>query len=237
MRHRFLPELPLYIQCVGCGYIDEAPLEQSFQCRGCGKSFSTSYLWFPDAAYEFAIILADYDARLVSHFRQQYFDAQAVENSMEYFASMTEPEIKPTNDWKPITIILFRSLFELLLEHFLWKVAWIYWLPASDAEVSADAILEKHWTVSSRLNKVYLSVTGHKWKDDVIRLRHQDLAKLLDRTAKVRNEFVHGNPLAGHKDPNLSTKARQALPELFTLFVELANLHFHPRAVQLRDMK
>jgi hypothetical protein len=237
MKHRFLPELPLYIQCVGCGYVDESPDIPSSHCQGCGEVLSVSEIWFPDAAYEYAILIEDYDTRPPTDFRKKYFEAVAEENHMEYFCSMTEPEFKPTDDWKPITVLLFRSLFEILLEHFLWKTAWTYCLPSPDAERLASHILDSSWTVSSRISKVYSGVTGHKWKDDIEHLGRQNIGDLLKITADIRNDFIHGNPLAGHQEISLPNRARKAVPELFALFAELANLHIHPRALILRGLK
>jgi len=87
------------------------------------------------------------------------------------------------------------------------------------------------------LAKVYSTVTNHKWREDITQLGYQQLDKLLQETAKVRNDFVHGNPLAGHATPELPNRVVQAIPELFSLFVKLANMHFHPRALQLRDLR
>jgi len=237
MKHRFLPELPVYSQCISCGYVDEVPDTIPATCSGCGQTLSSGYIWFPDTVYEYVILLKDYDARPPTEFRAEYFEAQAEDNVMEYFTSTTEPEFNPTSDWKPVTILLFRSLFELLLEHFLWKVTWIHCLPSPDAEKFADYVLDSEWRVSARLAKVYSTVTNHKWREDITQLGYQQLDKLLQETAKVRNDFVHGNPLAGHATPELPNRVVQAIPELFSLFVKLANMHFHPRALQLRDLR
>jgi len=237
MKHRFLPELPLYSQCISCGYVNEVPATIPATCSGCAEILSSSYVWFPDTMYEYVILLKDYDSRPPTEFRIEYLKAQAEANMMEYFTSMTEPEFNPTSDWKPITVLLFRSLFELLLEHFLWKVAWIRCLPSPDAEKFADYVLDSEWRISARLSKVYSTVTDHNWQDDIIQLGYQRLDKLLKETAKVRNDFAHGNPLAGSAKTEMPKQVMQSIPDLFNLFIKLANMHFHPRALQLRDLR
>lgn len=237
MRHRFLSNLPLYIQCSGCGYVDKTPETHPSSCQGCNNVLNQGYMWFPDSAYEYAILIEDYHSRPISDLRQQYFEAVAEENLMDYFCSTSEPIPSPTTDWKPITILLFRSLFEVLLEHFLWKIIWTSCLPSPDAERIAEHILNTSWTVSSRINKVYSDITGHKWRDDILQLNHKNLNELLKQTADIRNDFVHSNPFAGHADPHLSDRCRASIPELFELFSELSNLHIYPKTLQLRDLK
>lgn len=152
---------------------------------------------------------------------------------MEYFTSSNEPVFQPTTDWKPVTILIFRSLFELLLDHLLWKLIRVQLLPSFHAEDYASFILSRFPNVSSKRDKCYKFVTGNKWAADIERFGYKDLDNLLKKTVKIRNEFIHENPLAGHNNLSLADNVRQMIPDLFEYFVKLANEYQHPYAKQL----
>ena len=236
LKHRFLPNIPIYWQCVSCGYVDEFSegLQNHLpECQGCKKQSSEYYEWFPDIVYDYAILLEDYHFRQPTLLRQEYLKTVAIDNAMQYWCSSTEPEFRPTNDLKPITILLFRTIFEILIKHFLWKHIYVSLLPSPDAERYASFILNKDVSVSNQIKSLYPFVTGNKWRIDLDKLGYSRLNNLLIKTAQVRNEFIHENPYSEHEETNLAEQARNAIPELFACFVKLANLHIHPRCLQL----
>ena len=235
MKHRFLGHITFYSSCLSCGYVDEAPADVTtlVNCKGCGRPPDQFEIWFPDTAYQYVMLLEDYHQRPISQLRKDYFEAVREENAYSYWCAQQEPEFKPTDDWQPITILLYRSLFELLLNHFLWKMVYVQLLPSPDAGHYAGFIVDQLSDVNERLGKGYKFITQSRWNDDIKELGYTGLNQLLRETVKVRNEFVHENPLAGHTDLTLAERAKKSVPQLFELFVKLANKYFHPRAKQL----
>lgn len=234
MKHRFLPQINIYISCAHCGYVQAAPMDKVRKCAGCGDKLTAFQEWFPDSVYEYAMLLEDYHQRPVSKLRQKYFKASQRENEWAAWIEGKESGFSPTQDWQPITILLYRALFEKLLDHFLWKVMYVHLLPSGNAEAYPYFILDQLPTVSDKIGKGYKFVTnGNKWKDDLKELGFESLDQLLIQTAKVRNEWVHENPIAGHNDLELAQKARESIPSLIELFVQLANKYFHPVALAL----
>ncbi|MFE4105813.1 hypothetical protein [Almyronema epifaneia] len=191
------------------------------------------YAWFPDTAYEYAILLEDYHSREPSELRKKYFEATHEDNMYQYFASQEPPVFEPTSDWQPITILLFRSIYELLLDHLLWKLIRIELSPSGSAEDYACFVMSQFSSVSAKKDKCYKFVTGNKWSDDIKEFKAQNLDALLEESVKVRNEFIHRNPLAGSNNQDLADRSREAIPDLFELFVKLANKYYYPVAKDL----
>jgi hypothetical protein len=222
----------MYIACVSCGFVQGTGLRKIKNCDGCGKPLQVAREWFPDSVYEYIMLLEDYHQRPISKLRKRYFKAVQEENWFE-----EEAKLNPTQDWQPITILLYRSLFEKLLDNFLWKVMYVQLLPSDYAESYANFILDQFSTVSDKIGKGYKFVTSRKWKDDLKELGFEDLDQLLIQTAKVRNEWVHENPIAGHNDLELAQKAKESVPSLIELFVKLANKYFHPTMLALSKIE
>jgi len=222
----------MYNSCVTCGFVQEVSRDK--QCEGCGESLYITREWFPDSVYEYVMLLEDYHQRPTSKLRKKYFKAVQEDNEWTAWFEGPESKLNPTQDWQPITILLYRSLFEKLIDHFLWKVMYVHLLPSGNAEAYAYFILDQLPTVSDKIGKGYRFVTnGKKWKDDLKELGFESLDHLLIQTAKVRNEWVHENPVAGYGDLELAQKARESIPSLIELFVKLANKYFHPVALAL----
>lgn len=236
MKHRFLPHITIYVSCAICGYVQAAPVDEVRECGGCGKKLVSIQEWFPDSVYDYVVLLEDYHQRPVSKLRQEYFEAVKEDNDWAAWFE-GETNFNPTQDWQPITILLFRSLFEKLLDIFLWRMAYIQLLPSAYSESYADFILERLPTVSEKIGKGYKLVANRKWKDDLKELGFESLDQLLVQTAKVRNEWVHESPIAGHTVLDLAEKARESIPSMIELFVQLANKYYHPLAVSLSKIE
>jgi hypothetical protein len=118
----------------------------------------------------------------------------------------------------------------LLLDHFLWKLIRVQLLPSPDAERYAVLMIEQYRSVPAKTGKLYSFVTGNKWNKDLTRIGYSGLNNLLQSSGVIRNAFVHQNPLAGHEDPQFADQLRLAVPDLFDLFVKLANEYHCPRA-------
>ena len=79
MKHKLLSNIPIYHQCISCGYIEKSMAIENGNfpnCSGCGEEFSRSYIWFPDITYEYTIMIKDYYLREPSMLRKEYFNAQ-----------------------------------------------------------------------------------------------------------------------------------------------------------------
>lgn len=193
--------------------------------------------WFPDTAYEYAVMLEDYHQRPASEMRRAYFEAVAEQNLVDYYTASSEPIPGPTEDWKPVSVLLFRSIFELLLDHLIWKVVWVQLLPSADAPRYADFLLDRFRGASERTQRLYPFVTGSPWQHDLDRLQFSRVGLVIVEAAKVRNSFLHLNPFAGHHEEGVADRVRASVPDLFKMFATLANEYYHPRVVALRRIQ
>jgi hypothetical protein len=237
MKHKFLPHITMYISCATCGFVQDSLSDKDERCAGCGEPLRVVHDWFPDSVYEYVMLLEDYHQRPVSKLRKEYFKAVKEDNEWAAWFEGPESKLNPTQDWQPVTILLYRSLFEKLLEHFLWRMMYIQLLPSASAESYPYFILDQLSTISDKIGKGYKFVTGKKWKDDLKELGFESLDQLLIQTAKVRNKWVHESPIAGHNDSELAEKARASIPSMIELFVQLANRYFHPLALSLSKIE
>jgi hypothetical protein len=233
MKHRFLPNIAIYISCAICGFVQESPSDKDEKCAGCGEPLILVHDWFPDSVYEYALLLEDYHQRPVSKLREEYFDAVKEDNEWVAWFEGPESPQNPTQDWQPITILLFRMLFEKFIVHLLWRIMYIQLLPSDYAESYPYFILDQLSTINDKIGKGYKFVTDRKWKDDLKELGFEHLDQILIQTARIRNAWVHEDPIAGHNNTILAEQARIAIPSMFELFVQLANKYFHPLALSL----
>lgn len=234
MKHDFLNEIEIYVESPCCGWIGViADPTTAQKCAGCDKQLDFWKEWFPEAAYEYAILLEDYHHRPPSDLRTRYFQSVERDNWREYWCSSTPPEFGPTVDWKPTTILLFRSLFELLLDHLLWRLLFIQLLPSSHAGRYPEFIAEQFRSVSSKQGKLYSFITGNTWKYDLDRFGFGDVYNLLQKSGEIRNTFIHEDPLAGHADADLAEQLHVVTPKLFALFARIANEYYHVRCKEL----
>jgi hypothetical protein len=230
MQHDLLEHLPLYEECLYCSYIDQDLSGK--KCAVCGIQSRETRLWFPEEAYEYVVLLEDYHLKEPSSILQEYLR----DNEWDFWTS-GNPQKKPIADWKPMTILLFRSLFELLLEHCLWKLIRVHLFLSPYATDYANFILKQFSSVTSKKDKCYKFVTGNKWKDDMKRLGYQDLDRLLDQAAVMRNDFIHADPTAGSSVVELANSLRDKVPDLFELFAKIANEYHHPHASDLSKIE
>jgi hypothetical protein len=179
-------------------------------------------------AYEYAVLIEDQYQRPISQARSAYFDLVKQDNSWERWMEGGKGD-PPEEEWHPLVVLLFWSLCEYLLNHFLWKVAAIRLHPSKDAAVFGEFLLERARNVRQKL-ELYQFLTGAKWKDDVRRLGFEELDRDILLSSAVRNDFVHQNPHAGARSPELPGRLPAHVPRVFALFKELSNAHFHPRA-------
>lgn len=237
LRHPFVHHLPHYAETPCCGFVQVAGTLPGARCKACSTPLQIWRPWFPKEVYEYAVILEDYHARPPSELRERYFEATAEDNAFQCWCAESPPELLPTQDWKPVTIMIFRTLFELLLEQFLWRVIHIQLSPSKHAGAHASFELDSAIGVTERFGRLYRFVTDSRWSSDLERLGYSDIDSLLKRTAKTRNAFLHENPYAGGKDRGLAQQSRDNVPRLLELFVHLANEYYHPRAKELRSLE
>lgn len=230
MQPDLLHQIPIYGECLYCGYVEQDLLSKA--CLGCGTRSSETRSWFPESAYEYVILLEDYHAQTPSSILTNYFE----DNLYDMWTS-GNPISKPTSDWKPITILLFRSLFELLLDHCLWKLIRVQLCPSPHADDYAYFVLKQFSSISAKKDRCYPFVTQSKWKEDVKKFGFQELDDLLDKAQKIRNQFIHNDPNAGHLVTDFSDSIRGKIPDLFSLFVRIANEYHHPYANDLSKIE
>lgn len=229
MRHLFVHDLPHYVESLCCGFVQVASTKPGAECKACGTPLQRWRPWFPEEIYEYAVILEDYNERTPSELRERYFQATAEDNAFEYWCATEPPEFAPTADWKPVTVLLFRTIFELLLEQFLWRIVHAQVTPSAYAADYATFVLDGTRGAMERLKRLYSFVTASRWSKDLTRLGFSDVDDLLMRAARTRNSFLHEDPHAGHEDEDLAQEARNKIPRLLDLFAHLANEYYHPR--------
>ncbi|NJN71882.1 MAG: hypothetical protein HC799_03230 [Limnothrix sp. RL_2_0] len=225
--------IPYYQECLYCGYVDRNLAGQ--KCPGYGVVSDETVAHFPESAYEYVILLEDYYQQKPSKVLEEYFE----ENILEMWTS-GNPRVKekPISDWKPMMVILFRSLFELLLDHCLWKLIRVQLCPSPHSKEYAYFLLKQFPSVSAKQGKCYPFVTQSKWKEDLKKFGFQDLDELLKEAARIRNEFIHADdPTSGHHTTDFPERLRSEVPNLFTLFVQIANEYYHPYAEELSKIE
>jgi hypothetical protein len=233
MRHVFVHHLPHYAESLCCGFVQVACTTPAGKCQACGTRLSTWRPWFPDEVYEYAVILEDYHGRPPSELRERYFQATVEDNAFQYWCATSPPQFGPTAEWKPVSILLFRAIFEVLLDQFLWRVMHAQVAPSDYAKEYATFLIDRTRGLAERLGSLYKFVTGNKWSNDLKRLGFSDIDDLLLRAARTRNAFLHENPHAGHQDQGLAQEVRDSVARLLELFARLANEYYHPRAKAL----
>lgn len=214
--------------CPACAHIPDDGLTAGQRCGGCDTAVLTCYEAFPAMAYEYAVLIEDQYQRPISQVRKAYFELVKHDNSWERWMEGGKGNF-PEEEWHPLVVLLFWSLYEYLLNHFLWKVATIRLHPSKDAAVFGEFLLERARNTHQKL-ELYQFLTSAKWKDDVRRLGFDELDRDIWLASAVRNEFVHQNPHAGARSSELPDRLRAQVPRLFALFKDLSNAHFHPRA-------
>jgi hypothetical protein len=178
MRHVFVHHLPHYAESLCCGFVQVACTTPAGKCQACGTRLSTWRPWFPDEVYEYAVILEDYHGRPPSELRERYFQATVEDNAFQYWCATSPPQFGPTAEWKPVSILLFRAIFEVLLDQFLWRVMHAQVAPSDYAKEYATFLIDRTRGLAERLGSLYKFVTGNKWSNDLKAtwlLRHRRL--------------------------------------------------------------
>jgi len=141
-------------------------------------------------------------------------------------------EKKGKNTYKLSVVIFFCTLGEVLLEHFLNELMTALNIPNTDQE----RLLVDNLFLTQRIQKLFPSLTGNKWKNIIgelckkTSLNYYDTEKFYINAINVRNKFLHrGNKWAIPVE--MPQKCMKKIWALINLFVSLHN-HYIPEIYQ-----
>jgi hypothetical protein len=201
-----------YQVCRECGFVDrdQGRLKVGYKCSVCGVQ-SEGGLMFLELNV-LVLIRQIYEA--------YYFSDTAVEESY-----MAEPE-----EFKDLAVVVFFCILkEVLLERFLLNFMHVLNLPEG-VMTRMESDNDSH---RRRLENLFPSLTGQKWKDVLSKLPSNDpkkyniLDELLLRATKARNELLHE---ANHHSitSKLAEECFNAIPVLLDCYKHLNNIYVHP---------
>ena len=128
--------------------------------------------------------------------------------------SHTPPEKRPSQ--KMIIVILFWTLFEHLMDRFFIAAM------ASLPQGVSDDLLRRYTGIGSRLDRLYRTLFGSTFLDDLTALGHEGVYAHLVKVQQRRNEFVHGQAEA--IDGDLVYETVERLHDVQGAWVALYNL-------------
>ena len=181
-------------------------------CSNCGKPSPDGMWYFPVQIHS-----------LINLMQEQYHLQPPTNTQKRY---ILEAEEVPTH--QIAVIILFCTLWEVLIDHFLVNLMSALKLPESVAE----RLLADHKYRDGRIGKLFPSLTGDKWADIMAELTSQseldfiETEKFYLRVRDARNEFLH----KGNSWAIAAQMPEQCLRNLWpslSLFVSLHN-HYVP---------
>lgn len=163
-----------------------------------------------------------------------YFDSQAlilIDLMQESFHSkpwkaMRDKEIEPHY---VSVVTFFCTLKEILLYRFINRLLSAQKIP----ERVQERLLEDNNSHLQRMNKLFPSLTGKRWRtaikelDKKSKIRYGDLSVFLKEVTDARNQFLHEGDIFAIDKAMVENCIRNIGP-LLNLFVELHNQYIYP---------
>jgi hypothetical protein len=144
--------------------------------------------------------------------------------------SAEESHISKPEEFKDLAVVVFFCILkEVLLENFLSTLMHVMKLSEGvKARLTSDNDSHRR-----RLENLFPSLTGFKWKEALIKLpskdpqKYNNLDDLLSRATKARNELLHD---ADHYSitPELADECFNGIPGLLDCYRQLNNRFVHP---------
>jgi hypothetical protein len=137
----------------------------------------------------------------------------------------SQPSRSPKRDHQLAVVIFFCTLGEVLLGHFLREAMIALNLPKG----VIDRLLSDHQYAKQRIEKVFPSVTGRKWKKTVEQLSSSaklDYSTTVDfylQAVEARNKFLHDGVKWAIPE-GMPEKCMRTIGPLLNLFVALHNM-------------
>lgn len=203
-----------FLICDYCHFVDRDPnrSKTGYPCPVCKQPSKAGHIYFHFSVY----ILID--------LMQESFHSKPWKKS----GNNEMRENGERAHW--VSVVLF---FCTLKEVLLYRLIHFLLLAQKVPKGVYNRLLEDNKFHSDRINKLFPSLTGKKWKKAIKeldidgRISYDDLNILLEKTTKSRNLFLHeGNELV--IDKAMAENCMRNISALLNLFVELHNRYVYP---------
>ena len=138
-------------------------------------------------------------------------------------------ELQDADNAKLAVIIFFTTLREVLMNNFLRQMEIAFDLPESVSK----RLFSDNRTYNKKMNKLFPSLTGMKWKKAIAEINKKDnidyqkVDRFVERVVKVRNDFLHKGIKYVIK-PEMPKECIQYILPLLNLYVALHNKFVFP---------
>jgi len=203
--------LSFFMVCTSCKIVDNdiERIEVGYKCPTCGIAGNGARSYFPMSVHNLIDLMQEF-----YHFKQQ-FDEDSE-------SAMTDTRNEANHQLA--VVILFCTLVEVLLQHFLERLMTKLELPLK----IQDRLLNDNMSTRQRVEKLFPALTGVQWNAAIKKLNEQvelnyiETLEFCKHAAEKRNIFLHrGIKYAIPKDMP-ETCLRQIWP-VVNLFVSLHN--------------
>lgn len=191
--------------CQFCGVVDRDPerMKVGYPCPNCSQRSNGGLLYFGLPTHALINLM------------QESFHQRAIQSN--HFPTSG-------NAHKLAVVIYFCTLGEVLLEHFLRELMLALQLPTR----VGNRILDDNLSTKERVEKVFPSLVGEKWKTVVkelgknAQLDYEQTVEFYRKVVRARNPFLHsGNKWA--IPAGMPAECMEEIWPLMNLHVELHN--------------
>jgi len=210
IRHQKLSTLlSFFMICTSCKIIDRdhERITVGYQCPRCGVAGHGGRNYFPTSVHS-----------LIDLMQEFYHLKNVPDEDFEIQSNQKE------GNHQLAVVILFCTLVEVLLQHFLERLMSSIGLSPKIQE----RLLNDNMNVQQRVQKLFLALTDAKWKETIEKLSERvdlDYVKTIEfykQASEKRNYFLHrGNKWAIPKD--MPEKCLLEIWPTVNLFVSLHN--------------
>lgn len=203
--------LSFFMICTSCKIVDNDidRIDVGYKCPNCGIAGNVARSYFPMSVHNLIDLMQEF-----YHLKQR-FDADS-EPAMNETQNDTNHQLA--------VVILFCTLVEVLLQHFLECLMTKLGLPPK----IQDRLLNDNISTRQRVEKLFPALTGLQWNATIKRLNEQvelnyvETLEFCKRAAEKRNIFLHrGIKYAIPKD--MPETCLRQIWTIVNLFVSLHN--------------
>ncbi len=198
-----------FMICQSCGFVDrdDERITVGYKCAHCGSPGSGARVYFLNPVRSMIDLMQEF-----------YHPGQSASAKAEAPAEQNE------SNHQLAVIIFFCTLGEVLLQHFLKKRMSKMGIPH---EIQ-DRLLNDNLFVKQRIQKLFPTLTGVKWKkavttlSDRVELDYNEATKFYQHASDARNKFLHeGNKFAIPQ--NMPEQCLRHIWPVVCLFVDMHN--------------
>lgn len=201
--------LSFFMICASCKIVDSDMnrMEVGYKCQKCGVASAGATNHFPITVHN-----------LIDLMQEFYHLKHGTDEDSEV------PNTQKEGNHQLAVVILFCTLGEVLLQHFLERLMTNMGLPQRIQE----RLLNDNINVQQRVKKLFQTLTGAKWNKTIeklserVELDYVETSKFFKDVAEKRNLFLHrGNKWVIPKD--MPEKCLRQIWPIINLFVLLHN--------------